>query len=214
MKKVNRMIAIMLSVLLLAAAFCMTACKDDKKPSNPATTTANPNPKPGNDTRKNPNTTTDPRTLVVETNWGLAADTVVMTLNFKGSEYKHTAGELYALGAENVFALDQTNALVRGGSVNVFNGVNLKAVLDSVGVDVSDAETTNIYSLVLTQVGGTEQDLSDKISALSLFDCTLAFANNGKPIGSPDNGGYFTLHTTEQGSTDVAYSGVTAVTIK
>ena len=55
---------------------------------------------------------------------------------------------------------------------------------------------------------------SDKISALSLFDCTLAFANNGKPIGSPDNGGYFTLHTTEQGSTDVAYSGVTAVTIK
>ena len=30
MKKVNRMIAIMLSVLLLAAAFCMTACKDDK----------------------------------------------------------------------------------------------------------------------------------------------------------------------------------------
>ena len=31
MKKVNRMIAIMLSVLLLAAAFCMTACKDDKK---------------------------------------------------------------------------------------------------------------------------------------------------------------------------------------
>ena len=51
MKKVNRMIAIMLSVLLLAAAFCMTACKDDKKPSNPATTTANP--KPGNDTRKN-----------------------------------------------------------------------------------------------------------------------------------------------------------------
>lgn len=54
MKKVNRMIAIMLSVLLLAAAFCMTACKDDKKPSNPATTTANPNPKPGNDTRKTP----------------------------------------------------------------------------------------------------------------------------------------------------------------
>ena len=190
MKKVNRMIAIMLSVLLLAAAFCMTACKDDKKPSNPATTTANP--KPGNDTRKNPNTTTDPRTLVVETNWGLAADTVVMTLNFKGSEYKLTAGELYALGAENVSALDQTNALVRGGSVNVFNGVNLKAVLDSVGVDVSDAETANIYSLVLTQAG----------------------ANNGKPIGSPDNGGYFTLHTTEQGSTDVAYSGVTAVTIK
>ena len=31
MKKVNRMIAIMLSVLLLTAAFCMTACKDDKK---------------------------------------------------------------------------------------------------------------------------------------------------------------------------------------
>mgnify|MGYP006899716806 CR=1 FL=1 len=90
----------------------------------------------------------------------------------------------------------------------------IKAVLDSVGVDVSDTETANIYSLVLTQVGGTEQDLSDKISALSLFDCTLAFANNGKPIGSPDNGGYFTLHTTEQGSTDVAYSGVTAVTIK
>lgn len=54
MKKVNRMIAIMLSVLLLAAAFCMTACKDDKKPSSPATTTANPNPKPGNDTRKTP----------------------------------------------------------------------------------------------------------------------------------------------------------------
>ena len=178
MKKVNRMIAIMLSVLLLAAAFCMTACKDDKKTP---------------DTSTNPNTTTDPRTLVVETNWGLAADTVVMTLNFKGSEYKLTAGELYALGAENVSALDQTNALVRGGSVNVFNGVNLKAVLDSVGVDVSDAETANIYSLVLTQVGGTEQDLSDKISALSLFDCTLAFANNGKPIGSPDNGGYFTL---------------------
>ena len=190
----------------------MTACKDDKKTPDTSTTTAKPNP--GNDTRKNPNTTTDPRTLVVETNWGLAADTVVMTLNFKGSEYKLTAGELYALGAENVSALDQTNALVRGGSVNVFNGVNLKAVLDSVGVDVSDAETANIYSLVLTQVGGTEQDLSDKISALSLFDCTLAFANNGKPIGSPDNGGYFTLHTTEQGSTDVAYSGVTAVTIK
>ena len=208
MKKVNRMIAIMLSVLLLAAAFCMTACKDDKKTPDTSTTTAKPNP--GNDTRKNPNTTTDPRTLVVETNWGLAADTVVMTLNFKGSEYKLTAGELYALGAENVSALDQTNALVRGGSINV----NLKAVLDSVGVDVSDAETANIYSLVLTQVGGTEQDLSDKISALSLFDCTLAFANNGKPIGSPDNGGYFTLHTTEQGSTDVAYSGVTAVTIK
>lgn len=212
MKKVNRMIAIMLSVLLLAAAFCMTACKDDKKNLDTSTTTTKPNP--GNDTRKNPNTTTDPRTLVVETNWGLAADTVVMTLNFKGSEYKLTAGELYALGAENVSALDQTNALVRGGSINVFNGVNLKAVLDSVGVDVSDAETANIYSLVLTQVGGTEQDLSDKISALSLFDCTLAFANNGKPIGSPDNGGYFTLHTTEQGSTDVAYSGVTAVTIK
>lgn len=212
MKKVNRMIAIMLSVLLLAAAFCMTACKDDKKTPDTSTTTAKPNP--GNDTRKNPNTTTDPRTLVVETNWGLAADTVVVTLNFKGSEYKLTAGELYALGAENVSALDQTNALVRGGSVNVFNGVNLKAVLDSVGVDVSDAETANIYSLVLTQVGGTEQDLSDKISVLSLFDCTLAFANNGKPIGSPDNGGYFTLHTTEQGSTDVAYSGVTAVTIK
>lgn len=212
MKKVNRMIAIMLSVLLLAAAFCMTACKDDKKTPDTSTTTAKPNP--GNDTRKNPNTTTDPCTLVVETNWGLAADTVVMTLNFKGSEYKLTAGELYALGAENVSALDQTNALVRGGSVNVFNGVNLKAVLDSVGVDVSDAETANIYSLVLTQVGGTEQDLSDKISVLSLFDCTLAFANNGKPIGSPDNGGYFTLHTTEQGSTDVAYSGVTAVTIK
>ena len=201
MKKVNRMIAIMLSVLLLAAAFCMTACKDDKKTPDTSTTTAKPNP--GNDTRKNPNTTTDPRTLVVETNWGLAADTVVMTLNFKGSEYKLTAGELYALGAENVSALDQTNALVRGGSINVFNGVNLKAVLDSVGVDVSDAETANIYSLVLTQAGGTEQDLSDKISALSLFDC-----------GSPDNGGYFTLHTTEQGSTDVAYSGVTAVTIK
>ncbi len=163
---------------------------------------------------KTPTPQPTPRTLVVETNWGLAADTVVMTLNFKGSEYKLTAGELYALGAENVSALDQTNALVRGGSVNVFNGVNLKAVLDSVGVDVSDAETANIYSLVLTQVGGTEQDLSDKISALSLFDCTLAFANNGKPIGSPDNGGYFTLHTTEQGSTDVAYSGVTAVTIK
>ena len=212
MKKVNRMIAIMLSVLLLAAAFCMTACKDDKK--NPDTPTTTTKPNPGNDTRKNPNTTTDPRTLVVETNWGLAADTVVMTLNFKGSEYKLTAGELYALGAENVSAFDQTNALVRGGSINVFNGVNLKAVLDSVCVDVSDAETTNIYSLVLTQAGGTEQDLSDKISALSLFDCTLAFANNGKPIGSPDNGGYFTLHTTEQGSTDVAYSGVTAVTIK
>ena len=92
MKKVNRMIAIMLSVLLLAAAFCMTACKDDKKNPNTPTTTTKPNP--GNDTRKNPNTTTDPRTLVVETNWGLAADTVVMTLNFKGSEYKLTAGEL------------------------------------------------------------------------------------------------------------------------
>ena len=104
MKKVNRMIAIMLSVLLLAAAFCMTACKDDKKNPDTPTTTAKPNP--GNDTRKNPNTTTDPRTLVVETNWGLAADTVVMTLNFKGSEYKLTAGELYALGAENVSALD------------------------------------------------------------------------------------------------------------
>lgn len=212
MKKVNRMIAIMLSVLLLAAAFCMTACKDDKKPSNTPTTTVNPNP--GNDTRKNPNATTDPRTLVVETNWGLAADTVVMTLNFKGNEYKLTAGELYALGAENVSALDQTNALVRGGSVNVFNGVNLKAVLDSVGVDVSDSETANIYSLILTEVGGTERDLSDKISVLSLFDCTLAFADNGKSIGSPDNGGYFTLRTTVQGSTDVAYSGVTAVTIK
>ena len=48
MKKINRIIAIVLSVLLLAAAFCMTACKDDKKPSNPATTTANP--KPGKDT--------------------------------------------------------------------------------------------------------------------------------------------------------------------
>ena len=83
MKKVNRMIAIMLSVLLLVAAFCMTACKDDKKNPDTPTTTAKPNP--GNDTRKNPNTTTDPRTLVVETNWGLAADTVVMTLNFKGS---------------------------------------------------------------------------------------------------------------------------------
>ena len=92
--------------------------------------------------------------------------------------------------------------------------MNLKAVLDSVGVDVSDAETTNIYSLVLTQVGGTEQDLSDKNLRAEPFDCTLAFANNGKPIGSPDNGGYFTLHTTEQGSTDVAYSGVTAVTIE
>jgi len=193
MKKVNRMIAIMLSVLLLAAAFCMTACKDDKKNPNTPTTTTKPNP--GNDTRKNPNTTTDPRTLVVETNWGLAADTVVMTLNFKGSEYKLTAGELYALGAENVSALDQTNALVRGGSINVFNGVNLKAVLDSVGVDVSDAETTNIYSLVLTQAGGTEQDLSDKISALSLFDCMLAFANNGKPIGSPDNRSYHQVNT-------------------
>ena len=72
MKKVNRMIAIMLSVLLLTAAFCMTACKDDKKNPNTPTTTTKPNP--GNDTRKNPNTTTDPRTLVVETNWGLAAD--------------------------------------------------------------------------------------------------------------------------------------------
>ena len=82
MKKVNRMIAIMLSVLLLAAAFCMTACKDDKKPSNPATTTTNP--KPGNDTRKNPNTTTDPRTLVVETNWGLAADTRCDDAQFQG----------------------------------------------------------------------------------------------------------------------------------
>ncbi|HAY20559.1 MAG TPA: hypothetical protein DCY17_07300 [Clostridiales bacterium] len=213
MKKVNRIIAVVLSVLLLAAAFCMTACKDDKKPSNtPAATTVNPNP--GNDTRKNPSATTDPRTLVVETNWGLAADTVVMTLNFKGNEYKLTAGELYALGAENVSALDQTNALVRGGSVNVFSGVNFKNILNSVGVDVSDAETANIYSLVLTEVGGTERDLSDKISALSLFDCTLAFADNGKTIGSPDNGGYFILHTTAQGSTDVAYSGVTAVTIK
>ena len=48
MKKVNRMIAIMLSVLLLAAAFCMTACKDDKKNPNTPTTTTKPNP--GNDT--------------------------------------------------------------------------------------------------------------------------------------------------------------------
>lgn len=52
MKKVNRMIAIMLSVLLLAAAFCMTACKDDKKNPDTPTTTAKPNP--GNDTRKTP----------------------------------------------------------------------------------------------------------------------------------------------------------------
>ena len=121
MKKVNRMIAIMLSVLLLAAAFCMTACKDDKKPPT------SPQP-PRTRTRSRamthakPQYHNRPRTLVVETNWGLAADTVVMTLNFKGSEYKLTAGELYALGAENVSALDQTNALVRGGSVNVFNG--------------------------------------------------------------------------------------------
>ena len=212
MKKINRTIAIILSVLLLAAAFCMTACKDDKKPSDTITPTVNPNS--DNTTRKNPNATIDPRTLAVETNWGLAVDTVVMTLNFKGNEYKLTAGELYALGAENVSALDQTNALVRGGSVNVFSGVNLKSVLNSVGVDVSDAETANIYSLVLTEVDGTEKDLSDKIPALSLFDCTLAFSNNGKSIGSPENGGYFTLHTTAQGSTDVAYSGVTAVTIK
>ncbi len=76
----------------------------------------------------------------------------------------------------------------------------------------SDLDQYNALLRYAFQV--TEQDLSDKISALSLFDCTLAFANNGKPIGSPDNGGYFTLHTTEQGSTDVAYSGVTAVTIK
>lgn len=58
MKKVNRMIAIMLSVLLLAAAFCMTACKDDKK--NPDTPTTTTKPNPGNDTRKNPNTTPTP----------------------------------------------------------------------------------------------------------------------------------------------------------
>lgn len=82
MKKVNRMIAIMLSVLLLAAAFCMTACKDDKKNPDTPTTTAKPNP--GNDTRKNPNTTTDPRTLVVETNWGTCCGYRCYDAQFQG----------------------------------------------------------------------------------------------------------------------------------
>ena len=98
MKKVNRMIAIMLSVLLLAAAFCMTACKDDKKNPDTSTTTAKPNP--GNDTRKNPNTTTDPRTLVVETNWGLAADTVVMNFMLSVPKmFPHSTRPTHSSGA-------------------------------------------------------------------------------------------------------------------
>lgn len=210
MKKINRVIAVILSVLLLAAAFCMTACKKDDNPSD-ATNTA----KPGSstETRKNVTPTTDPRSIVVETNWGLAADASVIMLSFKGTDYKLTAGELYALGVENISALDQKNALVRGGSINVFSGVSFKSILNSLGIDVSDSETAKVSSLVLTNTDGTETDLSDKAEMLSLFECYIALANNGKSIGVPENGCYFTTHTTA-GSTDVAYTGVTAITIK